>query len=62
MAVYWRGVLGRVGGKQLAKEFGAPFLGEIPVDVAIREATDSGTPYQGAQAGVYTNIAKRLTD
>lgn len=32
------------GGKQLAEELGVPFLGEIPLDTAVRIGGDSGAP------------------
>jgi ATP-binding protein involved in chromosome partitioning len=37
-------VFRRGGGKQAAAEMGVPFLGEIPLDTAIAEASDSGLP------------------
>jgi predicted Fe-Mo cluster-binding NifX family protein len=33
------------GGKRMAREAGVPFLGAIPIDPKIVEATDAGTPY-----------------
>ncbi len=33
------------GGEKLAEEMGVPFLGRIPIDPNIVEASDSGTPY-----------------
>ena len=32
------------GGKKAAEKLGVPFLGEIPIDTAIREGGDKGTP------------------
>jgi ATP-binding protein involved in chromosome partitioning len=32
------------GGRRLAQEIGAPFLGEIPIDTRIRFGGDSGVP------------------
>lgn len=37
-------IFGKDGGKQLAEQFGVPFLGEIPLIQAITEAGDSGAP------------------
>jgi ATP-binding protein involved in chromosome partitioning len=37
-------IFGRGGVRRAAIEFDAPFLGEIPIDIALREASDSGTP------------------
>ncbi len=37
-------IFGTGGGEALAKEAGVPFLGAIPMDPAVREGGDSGTP------------------
>jgi ATP-binding protein involved in chromosome partitioning len=37
-------VFGRGGGRRLAGELDVPFLGEIPLDVEVREAGDRGAP------------------
>jgi ATP-binding protein involved in chromosome partitioning len=37
-------IFGRGGGASVAKELNAPFLGEIPIDMALREACDLGEP------------------
>lgn len=37
-------VFGRGGGKETARQFEAPFLGEIPLDVKIRLGGDEGNP------------------
>jgi len=37
-------IFGRGGAKSTAEELGAPFLGEIPIEVALREACDDGRP------------------
>lgn len=37
-------IFGRGGGKEFADEVEMPFLGEIPLDPAIREGGDTGTP------------------
>jgi len=37
-------VFGTGGARQEAERLGAPFLGEIPLHMAIRERSDSGTP------------------
>lgn len=37
-------VFGKGGGEKLAGVFGIPFLGDIPLDVQIRECGDSGLP------------------
>jgi ATP-binding protein involved in chromosome partitioning len=37
-------LFGKDGGKELAKTFGVPFLGEIPIVQSISEAGDAGAP------------------
>jgi len=37
-------IFGHGGGEQMARQFGVPFLGEIPLVRAIRAAGDAGTP------------------
>ena len=37
-------IFGSGGGQRLADEIGAPLLGSIPLDPALREAADAGTP------------------
>lgn len=37
-------IFSRGGGERTAEEMGVPFLGEIPIDPATREAGDGGTP------------------
>jgi ATP-binding protein involved in chromosome partitioning len=39
------------GGKDAAATFNVPFLGEIPLDIAIRESGDAGTPIPAGQPG-----------
>jgi ATP-binding protein involved in chromosome partitioning len=53
-------LFGHGGGKILAEEFGAPLLGNIPADLAIREASDTGKIYDGKAAAVYREMAKKL--
>ncbi len=38
-------IFGHHGGEIFAKTQGIPFLGEIPIDRAVREGGDKGTPY-----------------
>lgn len=46
----------RGGGENMARSMGVPFLGRIPIDPRIVEASDSGTPfvyhYSGTEAAV----------
>ncbi len=37
-------IFGSGGGEELAKEIGAPLLGKVPLDPALREAADRGEP------------------
>lgn len=37
-------IFGEGGARRVAAEVGAPFLGEIPIDVALRESCDAGAP------------------
>lgn len=37
-------LFGRGGGEALAREMGLEFLGSVPLDAAVREAGDTGTP------------------
>lgn len=37
-------IFGADGGKRLAQELGIDLLGDIPIDIKIREASDSGRP------------------
>lgn len=37
-------IFGEGGGKQIAEEFGVSLLGEVPLDLEMREANDSGRP------------------
>ena len=55
------------GAQRTAKELDAEFLGEIPLDLKIRETSDSGDPIVHAQpdsqyAQSYMKIAARLWD
>jgi ATP-binding protein involved in chromosome partitioning len=38
-------IFGRGGAKATAQALGAPFLGEIPIELALREACDEGRPF-----------------
>ena len=37
-------IFGRGGAKATAGDLGVPFLGEIPIDIALRQACDDGRP------------------
>ena len=53
------------GAKHAAEEMGIPFLGEVPLDMAIREASDAGKPIvvaapDGPHAAAYRAIADKV--
>jgi ATP-binding protein involved in chromosome partitioning len=53
------------GARREAERLGVDFLGEIPLDIAIRETSDSGHPIvvsdpTSAHATVYRAIAERV--
>jgi ATP-binding protein involved in chromosome partitioning len=60
-------IFGHGGAKATAQAIGAPFLGEIPIEVALREACDAGRPLvvdgAGSLAGqAFLAIAAALLD
>ena len=55
----------RGGGQKIAKELDVPFLGEIPIDTAIRESGDGGIPVvvgkkDSASARAFVAVARLL--
>jgi ATP-binding protein involved in chromosome partitioning len=60
-------IFGHGGARDEAAKLGIPFLGEIPLDLAIRVAGDSGAPIVAAkphlpQSRAFIDIAERLID
>ncbi len=58
-------IFSHAGARQEAEALGVPFLGEVPLDVAIRETSDAGTPVvagspEGPHAAAYLAIAERV--
>ncbi|MDO9450822.1 MAG: Mrp/NBP35 family ATP-binding protein, partial [Rugosibacter sp.] len=58
-------IFGTGGGDRMAKDYDIELLGALPLDIAIREQTDSGKPTVVAQpdgriAAIYATIARRL--
>ncbi|MCB2048854.1 MAG: Mrp/NBP35 family ATP-binding protein [Novosphingobium sp.] len=54
---------GAGGAEKAAAEMGHAFLGRVPLDIAIRQASDSGTPLaagEGPQADAFADIARRV--
>jgi ATP-binding protein involved in chromosome partitioning len=55
------------GARATAERYGVDFLGEIPLDLAIREDTDAGRPPvvsqpDGPQAAAYLTIARKVIE
>jgi ATP-binding protein involved in chromosome partitioning len=60
-------IFGHGGARREAERLGVPFLGEVPLDIVIREKSDSGTPVvatapDGVHAKFYREIAKRVRE
>jgi ATP-binding protein involved in chromosome partitioning len=60
-------IFGHGGARHEAERLGVPFLGEIPLHMAIRETSDAGTPVVesepgGAHAAAYRTIAGAVRD
>ena len=57
-------IFGTGGGEATAKRYGIPFLGQIPLDMQIREHSDAGTPPVAMgderQKGYYKSVADNL--
>jgi ATP-binding protein involved in chromosome partitioning len=60
-------IFGHGGARHEAERLGVPFLGEVPLDIAIREKSDAGLPVVATApdsplAKVYRDIAARVRD
>jgi len=60
-------IFGNGGGTREAKRLGVPLLGEIPIDIATREAGDRGMPITAADkknpvSEAFVTIAKRIRE
>ena len=58
-------IFGAGGGETMARDFSVELLGQLPLDAAIREQTDSGKPTviaapDSAAAAAYHNAARRM--
>jgi ATP-binding protein involved in chromosome partitioning len=58
-------IFGHGGARAEAERLGVPFLGEVPLDIAIREKSDAGLPVvaadpDGANATIFRDIAARV--
>lgn len=57
-------IFGSGGGAKTAKEFGVPLLAQLPIDPAIREGGDAGTPVamgDGPIAETFLELARKVT-
>ncbi|MCR5858256.1 Mrp/NBP35 family ATP-binding protein [Mesorhizobium sp. J428] len=60
-------IFGHGGAKAEAERLGVPFLGEVPIEMSIRENSDAGTPVvvaepEGPIAAVYRDVAARVLE
>jgi len=58
-------IFGADGGKKMAGQYNVPYLGALPLTLAIREQTDSGTPTvvaepDGEIAALYKAVARQV--
>lgn len=63
---YESAIFGQHGGRNMAKQFDVPFLGEVPLDKQLRESLDNGKPITVAQpehaiSQRYRDIAEKIT-
>ncbi len=57
-------IFGEGGGQRMAEEYGVDFLGGLPLDISIREGTDTGKPSvvadpDSAISSIYREIARK---
>lgn len=60
-------IFGRGGGEDISEDFGVPLLGQIPINPAIREGGDEGSPIvvsapDSEEARTFSRIAKEIID
>jgi ATP-binding protein involved in chromosome partitioning len=58
-------IFGAGGGQRMAEQYGVPLLGNLPLDIHIREEADAGQPSvvadpDGPAATAYRDIARRM--
>jgi len=58
-------LFGAGGGERIAREYGVPLLGALPLDIRIREQTDGGNPTvaadpDGPLGTIYRELARRM--
>ncbi len=60
-------IFGRGGGANAAKTLGVPFLGEVPLEVSVRELSDKGEPFiaanpDSASAKAFLEIVNKIRE
>ncbi|TIQ34538.1 MAG: Mrp/NBP35 family ATP-binding protein [Mesorhizobium sp.] len=60
-------IFGHGGARREAERLGVTFLGEVPLEMGIRESSDAGSPVvvakpDGAEAKIYRDIAAKVWD
>jgi ATP-binding protein involved in chromosome partitioning len=58
-------IFGADGGRKMSAQFNVPYLGALPLTMAIRQQTDSGTPTvvaepDGEIAAIYKSVARQI--
>ncbi|MFN9901724.1 MAG: P-loop NTPase, partial [bacterium] len=58
-------IFGQGGGMQVSGEYNVPFLGEVPIDVRVRQGADEGFPFvldpeSGSLGDSFRTIAERV--
>ena len=58
-------IFGKDGGKNIAERFEIELLGQIPIDIQIRENSDDGLPFmenniENKISNIFTNISKKI--
>jgi ATP-binding protein involved in chromosome partitioning len=58
-------IFGEGGAERMCRDYNVPFLGSLPLDIAIRQQADSGRPSvianpDGAAANAYKAIARKV--
>ena len=55
-------LFGEGGGRLLAEKYDLPFLGEIPIDMAVRQSSDAGTPIAVSGTAVQKGWYEKVVD
>jgi ATP-binding protein involved in chromosome partitioning len=58
-------IFGKDGGKNIAERFDIELLGQIPIDIKIRENSDDGLPFmenniENKISNIFRNISKKI--